>query len=365
MSQPASLSSRITLRPLPGSPPVGFPLDVPAPLQVGVEFTLSRWLRYWLSHWVVPHRARTTVYCYSNIVENHLIPALGQVCLGQLTATMIDSYYQWLASEKQLSPNTIYKHHILLHTSLRQAYRQGAIPDNPVRRATPPGTVPGGSHYYTPEQVAQLLVLVEGHPLELPVRLACCLGLRRGEILGLRWRDVDLQSGLIFVRQARTTAGHQIVVKQPKTASSRRTLSIRSLPGLLPLLRQVYRTRAQQGHLCGPDDYLVLDTRRRPWHPNSLTTTFTRFAAARGLPPITLHGLRHTFASMASNARVPMYQISRAMGHSSPAVTQRIYTHLFDLTHGEVLSAVAAAIPAPRASNQLPDRPNKGRHSPG
>ncbi len=365
MCRPAPLSPRIALRPLSGSPPVGFPLDIPAPLRVGVEFTLSQWLRYWLSHWVIPHRARTTVYCYSNIVENHLIPALGQVRLRQLTAPMINGYYQWLGSEKLLSPNTIYKHHILLHTSLRQAYRQGVIPDNPVRRATPPGTVPSCSHYYAPEQVARLLALVRGHPLELPVRLACCLGLRRGEILGLRWRDVDLQSGLISVRQARTTAGHRIVVKQPKTAGSSRVLSIRSLPDLLPLLRQIYRTRAQQGHLCGPDDSLVLDSRGHPWHPNSLTTTFTRFTAARGLPPITLHGLRHTFASMASNARVPMYQISRAMGHSSPAITQRIYTHLFDLTHGEVLSAVAAAIPVPSASKQMPDSPNGDRSSPG
>ena len=366
MSQPASLSSRVTLRPLPGSPQVGFPLDVPAPLRAGSQLTLAQWLLYWLSYLVEPHRARTTVYCYSNIVKNHLIPALGEVRLSELTPSMIDGYYQWLSSEKKLSPNTIYKHHILLHTSLRQAYRQGAILDNPVRRATPPGTVPGCSHYYTPKQVAQLLALVEGHPLELPVRLACYLGLRRGEILGLRWRDVDLQSGLIFVRQVRTTIGHRIVVKQPKTAGSTRTLSIRSLNSLLPMLREMLRTRTQRSHFCGPDDYIVLDSRDQPWHPNSLTTTFTRFAAACGLPPITLHGLRHTFASMASNARVPMYQISRAMGHSSPTTTQRIYTHLFDLTHGEVLAAVSAAIPAAKASKRMLDKvKRRRRHFPG
>lgn len=345
MSQSTSKSSRAAPCPPADAPQVGFPLDVPAPLRVGTELTLAQWLRYWMSYHVTPHRARTTVYCYSNIVENHLVPALGEVRLAELTPALIDSYYQWLSSEKHLSPNTVYKHHILLHTSLQQAYRQGALPDNPVCRATPPGTIPGCSHYYTPKQVGQLLAQVEGHPLDLPVRLACYLGLRRGEILGLRWRDIDLQGGLVFVRQVRTTMAHRVVIKQPKTAGSRRTLAIGSLKGLMALLRELRRMRTRQNHLCGPDDFVVLDTRGQPWHPNSMTSTFTHFVTACGLPPITLHGLRHTFASMASNARVPMYQISRAMGHSSPVTTQRIYTHLFDLTHGEVLAAVAAAIP--------------------
>ena len=91
-----------------------------------------------------------------------------------------------------------------------------------------------------------------------------------------------------------------------------------------------------------------------PWHPNVLSADLADFVAQRRLPPITFHGLRHTFASMANNARIPMYQISRAMGHASPNITQRIYTHLFDQTHGEVLAAVADTIsrqaaPLPRA----------------
>ena len=353
MSRHTKRPARVTLRPLSDAPPVGFPMDLHTPPKAGTTWTLAQWLRYWLTHMVEPHRARTTVYCYTNIVEKHLIPALGEVRLTALTPTMIESYYQWLGSEKNLSPNTVYKHHILLHTSLQQAYRHGALPDNPINRTTPPTTIPGCSHYYTPKQVAQLLALVQGHPLELPVSLACYLGLRRGEILGLRWKDIDLQGGLIFIRQVRTTIGHSIVTKQPKTAGSNRTLCISSLKNLLGLLRDMYKLRVQQNHYCGPDDYVVLDTRNQPWHPNSMTSTFTNFAAACGLPPITLHGLRHTFASMASNARVPMYQISQAMGHSSTATTQRIYTHLFDLTHGEVLNAVAKSIPTPKAPKRM------------
>lgn len=339
-----SHQAHITLRPLSGVPPVGFPVEIAVTSRSRDVPTLAQWLRHWMQQDIEPCRARTTVYCYSNIVENHLIPALGEVRITGLTPDLINSYYHWLATDKGLSPNTVRKHHILLHTSLQQAYRQGLLKSNPVCRATPPSPVPGSARYYTPQQLSQLLKAVEGHPLELPVKLACYLGLRRSEILGLRWRDVDLQSGLLSVRQVRTTIGHQVVEKEPKTNGSRRTLSISSLDNLLGLLRRLFQRRTQQNLLCTPDDLLVLDSRNQPWHPNSLTTTFTDFTASHGLPPITLHGLRHTFASMASNARVPMYQISRAMGHSSPSTTQRIYTHLFDLTHGEVLAAVAASI---------------------
>lgn len=341
-----SNSARIVSPPLPDPCLVGFPLDPLSDLPSGEPLTLAVWLRHWLDSAVAPYRARTTVYCYTNIVENHLIPALGKVHLSQLTPELINQYYHWLLTSQRLSPNTVRKHHILLHTSLQHAFRQGVLQTNPVQRAVPPSSVPGQAKYYTPQQLAHLLNVVRGHPLELPVNLACYLGLRRSEILGLRWRDVDLQSGRITVRQVRTSMGHEVVEKAPKTRDSCRTLSIAPLQSLMTLLDETHRYRLVRGIPCGGGDPVILDSRRHPWHPNTLSATFACFISSHGLPPITLHGLRHTFASVASSARVPLYEISRALGHSNPSTTQRIYTHLFDLTHGEVLAAVAAAIPA-------------------
>ncbi len=228
------------------------------------------------------------------------------------------------------------------------------IPANPAQRATPPRATSTDVLYYTPARLSRLLREVEGHSLELPVKLACHLGLRRSEVLGLRWRDVDLQTGLLSVRWVRTTVGYRVVEKTPKTADSCRTLSIGALDGLLDLLQALRTQRRWDGLPCGPDDYLVLNPEGVPWHPNVLSADLADFVAQRRLPPITFHGLRHTFASMANNARIPMYQISRAMGHANPSITQRIYTHLFDQTHGEVLAAVADTIsrqtaPLPRA----------------
>lgn len=347
MNQTRRRPVHIVLRPISEPTKGQFPLWKARELQR--DPTLSDWLEHWMEREVEPCRARTTVYGYSNIIHNHVSPAIGSLRLSQVTPRLLEEYYYWLTSEQGLSSNTARKHHVLLHTCLQAACRQGLLSSNPADLAIPPRFECGTARFYTPEQLGRLLQLVEGHPLELPVRLACSLGLRRGEILGLRWRDVDLKTGLLSVRQTRTTVAHRVVEKAPKTQVSCRTLSITALTDLVDLLQDVRGKRLDQGIPCGSEDFVVLNAHGEPWHPNLLTSAFTDFVTQHKLPPITLHGLRHTFASMASNARVPMYQISRAMGHSSPTTTQRVYTHLFEPTHGEVLAAVAAAIPEKRA----------------
>ena len=335
--------AHITLRPIPAPPQIGFPLPQSAP-PANASITLEHWLDIWMEKDIEPCRAATTINGYDNIIHNHICPALGKVRLTDLSPELVNGYYQWLSEEKGLSHNTIRKHHVLLHTALRSAFRQGVVPVNPIQRATPPRPDPVEVSYYTPARLGQLLQAVKGDPLEIPVRLACFLGLRRSEILGLRWRDVDLHSGQLSIRWVRTTVGSRVVEKPPKTSDSCRTLSIAALDDLLELLWTLHAQRVRTGMPCSPDDFLLLGINGQPLHPNLMTTALTTFVRRNGLPPITFHGLRHTFASMANDARVPMYQISRAMGHSNPNITQRIYTHLFDQTHGEVLAAVADAI---------------------
>ena len=234
MSNPNTRGSRITLRPIAPSPKVGFPMPQ-AKLPASSNITLERWLDIWMEKDIEPSRADTTINGYDGIIRNHICPALGKVQLSDLTPELINGYYQWLAEAKALSANTIRKHHILLHTALKSAFRQGVIASNPVQRATPPRATTAEIPYYTPARLAQLLQAVKGDLLEVPVWLACFLGLRRSEILGLRWRDVDLHSGQLSVRWVRTTVGSRVVEKTPKTFESCRTLTISALgPGRLP-----------------------------------------------------------------------------------------------------------------------------------
>jgi len=351
---------QIALQPFEASLPAAFPaLGSDAPVMTRTA-TLSEWLRHWLEDAIAPRRELTTVYGYRRIIDNHLIPALGRVRLCDLTPGLIQSYYRWVADSKHLSSNTVRKHHILLHTALQLAYRQGLLPSNPVDRVEPPRLLAPRQSFYNPEQLARLLKRVEGGTLELPVKLACFLGLRRSEIAGLRWCDVDLESCTLSVRHVRTAVGPQVVCKAPKSAGSMRTLDLTPVGGLVTLLRRrKEEDRAlleSQGRPWDETVCVLLDPEGAPFHPDRLSSAFSRFLRDHGLPKVTLHGLRHTFASVANDARVPMFQISKALGHSDPAITARVYTHLFDQTHGDVLSAVAAAIPAYSAAVDKDDK---------
>ena len=202
--------------------------------------------------------------------------------------------------------------------------------------------------YYNPQQLRTLFQLVEGSWLEAVVKLAGYLGLRRSEICGLKWEHIDFEGKLIRICFVRTTAGGQVVEKTPKTLHSVRTLSIAGLDGLIQtLLKQKSQQREQlllsQGDYTD-SGYVITMENGLPRHPNQVTQAFHLLVQNHHLPPITIHGLRHTFASVANYAKIPLLDIGKALGHKDVSITGRIYTHLFDQTHQEVVSAVAAQI---------------------
>jgi integrase len=336
---------KLILRPFEETLPAAFPARAKGP-GLTKTCTMEQWLLHWLHEHIAPQREVTTVYAYGRIVELHLIPALGRVRLCDVTPALFQNYYEYITDVKGLASNTARKHHVLLHGALGLAWRQGLLVCNPLDRVEPPKLTSPRQTYYTAQQLGELLWRVEGTELELPVQLAGFLGLRRSEIAGLRWCDLDLASGKLTVRQVRTAAGREIVCKKPKSSGSMRTLDLSVLSDLTQRLSEEKKARkALAGKDFREDECAILNGAGEPWHPNFLTLKFHDFIQAEGLPHVTLHGLRHTFASVASHQRVPVYQISKALGHSDPVITQRIYTHLFDQTHGEVLSAVAGAIP--------------------
>lgn len=315
-------------------------------LPAAEAITVGAWLDYWLEEIVRPNLEYTTYYCYANIIRNHLKPSLGRVLLRELTPLRIQQYYTQMIKGKGLSPNTVHKHHILLHTALKLAFRQEILGSNPVDRVEPPRARAARQLYYTPQELKLLFQAAEGGRMELIVKLAGYLGLRRGEICGLRWENIDFRKKVLSVRLARTTAGGTVVEKPPKTPNSLRSLGFAGLEDLERLLR---RTREEQraavcAGLAEDTGFVLADRRGRPWNPNQVTRAMEAFVEVNGLPPITLHGLRHTFASVANSAHIPLPDISRALGHKDVVVTGRVYTHIFDQIHVEAVSAVARSI---------------------
>lgn len=309
------------------------------------DLTLADWLESWMENIVQPTRAETTVYGYQKIIENHLVPALGHIPLLKLTPMDIQQYYIQVQQNANLSSNTLRRHHDLLSSALRSAVRQDKLLVSPMDKVEPPRARQKEASYYRPEELKRLYTLIEGHSLELCVKLAGSLGMRREEICGLKWECVDFQRQILFIREARTAYGATVVQKETKNRSSVRTLF---LPDDLARLLRMEQARQgdllREGKLKQPSQFVVLNYQGVPYSPNALSVAFTRFVRSNNLPRVTLHGLRHSFATVASLQGVPLFDIGKALGHATPATTGKIYTHLVDRTHEDTLLKVSDAL---------------------
>ena len=308
--------------------------------------TLSEWLEYWMKEIVVPTRAETTAYCYRKIIDNHLSPALGVIPIQQLRPQHLQQYYNHLLKVTGLSSNTVRRHHALLSSTLHAAVRHDLLLHSPADRVEPPRAKPREAGYYSPANLKALYAAVDGTWLEVIVKLAGYLGLRREEICGLRWNCVDFEQRRLLIREARTAAGASIVCKEPKTPSSLRVLY---MPDeiIRVLQREQSRQEANRQRHAWPhaqSDLVVVDDYGLPYSPNGISLAFSRLVARAGLPKLTLHGLRHTFATLASSQGAPLFEIGKALGHSTPSTTGRIYTHLLDQTHAVTIGRVADAM---------------------
>lgn len=252
---------------------------------------------------------------------------------GLTTGTIILSCHR---SRKRR--HTVIKHHNLLTNTLNAAERQEYITKNPMRAVSPPKKRQREAKFYTPEQLGVLLAKAVGTRLELPMFICAYLGLRRGELCGLRWSDVDLEHHTITIENTRTQAGKKEIEKGTKTASSTRTLY---LPDTLCDMLKAAKEHQQACRATYKNTVIVMED-GRPFRPNYLSELFGKFLADNDLPKIVLHELRHTFASLSNQAGIPAYNIGKALGHSTPATTQKIYTHLLDQTHTQAVEGVAA-----------------------
>ena len=296
------------------------------------DITVGQWLTGWMNNVTKINRADTTVYAYQNIINLHIIPALGNTPIQTLSPPQLQSYYAMLIREKGLSTNTVRKHHDLLNTALEMAVKQGLILSNPAKRVESPKIHRPEIHYYSLEELKKLLELCKGTKIEVLVKLAGLLGLRREEILGLTWDHVDFQKKKIEIVSVRTAAGKTIVTKEPKTTTSTRTLH---MPSDLEdaLLREQEKQHKLHDYLKDvyhDEGYVFTYDDGRPMRPNYASDLFTRFIKKHGLPHITLHGLRHTFATMSLENGMDVKTLSTIIGHVSSATTLNTYTHVTD-----------------------------------
>ena len=310
--------------------------------------TLADWLDYWLENIVKINNEVTTYESYKNIIK-YLKADMGGIKLQKLTARRIQQYYNDRIQGKdgtKLSGNTVKKHHTLLKTALKLAVKQGIIYKNPADMAEPPKYTKPEISVYSVKEIKQLFGVVEDDIiLKTAVSLAL-LGLRREEICGLKWSNVDFATKEIHIIEAKTIAGSDVIEKSTKNSSSNRTLYMDDY--LCQILSEIKQQQIENKNFLGDryneNDYVEVDETGKTVNPGYLSSRFRKCIVTNELPHITLHGLRHSVASITNEAGVTLFNISKMLGHSSPDVTGKVYTHLFDETNKEAFGKIAKAL---------------------
>ncbi|WP_018559591.1 site-specific integrase [Streptomyces sp. BoleA5] len=298
---------------------------------------LSEWLPYWLEEYIRPHRKRTTYVKYEMHVRLYLVPLLGSRRLESLNTANVRRMVSEVTA--QTSAATAREAHRVLRTALTAACREELISRNVVQLVPAPQVEPRALNPWTLDETLTFLESARGDGLYPAFVLAVALGLRRGEILGLQWRDVDLERRTLTVRTTLHRGGKELYLD---TTKNRRTRAIPiPLMCVAPLRWQRLRQSAQRASAGGKwhDSDLVFTTRSGlPIEPRNLYRSFLRIASSAELPQVRLHDTRHGCASLLFAAGIAPRTVMEILGHSQIAVTMNVYTHVSDDSRREAMS---------------------------
>ncbi len=313
------------------------------------KMTVAQYLRHWLEADAERRVGSKTAARYRGIVEKNIIPRLGHVPMRKLTPVHIEAFEADLLREgwvkpragrkveredgasvdekRGLSPQTVLHVHRVLSEALTHAVRLGVLSRNPAKPVKPPRPPSREIKILDKNEIKALIRAANGTDLYVPVLVAATTGVRRGELLALRWSDIDLKAATLTVNQSLERIKGEFRFKSPKTRTSRRTISLPAMTvdavreHLTAQLEERFRLglgRDRNGLVFARPDGQPIDA-------DSLTKAFGRLVAAVKVKPITLHGLRHTHISHLLMDGVHVKVVSERAGHANVTTTLGVY----------------------------------------
>ena len=296
----------------------------------------------------------TTFNGYERHVRVYINPSLGSYSLQAITPDLLSRLYRELQQGGgrrggALAPATVRRIHATLHRALKDAVAWGYLLRNPASVAVKPKQPAAGSVHmrvWSAAELRQFLLQVYDDRLFALWRLAATTGMRRGELLGLRWQDVDVNARRVAVRQTLTTVNHHVVFGEPKSARSKRSVA---LDGDTVAALRRWRIRQSEERLewgAAWSDTGLVFTRENGVlvHPDTMSFWFERHVRAAGVPPIRFHDLRHTHASLALQAGVPAKVVSERLGHATVAFTLDVYSRVVPGLQEDAAQRIAALV---------------------
>lgn len=293
------------------------------------KITVAEHLEHWVKTYVKPNLSPATTKGYEVNINNHIIPYIGKVPLQKLNPLQVQRMFEQLQAKK-LAPRTIKYIHSTLREALQHAFKMELIPRNPSDYVTLPKNVKFRSNAYNEDESIQMLEAAKDTIMEAPLHLAVGLGLRRGELLALRWEDINFDTNNISIVQNLVYVDGQYFFRQPKSESGRRTIEMPS--SLSAILKKHRKKQLEYKLLYGTEykdaDLVCCKPEGSPYNPGSYSHKFNSFLKSKGLRHIRLHDLRHTNASLMLQYNVPAKVASQRLGHSSIGITLDLYSHV-------------------------------------
>jgi len=304
--------------------------------------TLAEYLAVWLEDTAKPTVRPSTYRLYEYAVRVHIAPtAIGKLKLAKVTPQQIQRWLNEL-SATNLAPKTIKLIHGVLRTALEIASRWNMVTRNTARLVSAPRIPHHEMLALTPEQAGALLKAAEGDRLYALYAVAVALGMRQGEILALRWQDVDLDGSVVTVAHTLQRVDGKAVLQEPKTKSSRRRISIPL--SILGILRQHRIRQLEERLLAGQrwqdSGHVFTDLVGGPIGSQRALKDFKRLLVKAGLPDMRFHDLRHTAASLLLAQGVSPRMIMETLGHSNISMTMDTYAHIMPSLRQEAADAM-------------------------
>ncbi|MEU7114969.1 tyrosine-type recombinase/integrase [Streptomyces sp. NPDC046182] len=319
---------------------------VPVPTR---SMKLSEWLPYWLDNIVKPRRKKTTAAKYEVHIRLYLVPMIGTKRLESLSVADVRRFL--VQVEKKTSAATAKESHRVLRTALTAACREELVTRNVATLVEPPTVAARELSPWSLDETLDFLSAARKDPLYAAFVLAIALGFRRGEVVGLRWENVDLDKREIRVRTQRQRVGGEAYEDDPKGRRRKQTLPLPAIC-IAPLRWQRLKQAAMReraGEKWEDTGYVFTTRTGQPLEPRNLYRSFTRVAKNAGLRVIRLHDARHGTATLLTAAGVAPRVVMEILGHSQIAVTMNVYTHVVQDTQREAVSHMDRLLRSPRS----------------
>ena len=298
--------------------------------------TITQYVEHYIATVISLHGKTTTLDNYRGIVKRYLTPAFGQRALAKLMPADVELLHKAMR-DRGLALRTIRGAHMLLHGALKHAVHQGTLPRNVCDVVSSPTPPRADIKPLSPEQIRQLLDTAEGDRFDALYHVALTTGMRLGELVGLRWQDIDLERGAVSVRQQiNRLVGQGSVVSQPKGKRGRSIpIPQTTIAALRAHKRRQTEERLRSGAQWHDRDLVFASTIGTPLAPSSVYRRFKPLLMRAGLPDIRFHDLRHSAATWLLMLGIHPKVVQERLGHSTITITLDTYSHVLpDIQQG-------------------------------